>query len=62
MEEMQVVLDAYLNGYYQRRLHQGRGMMVRTPARAFVEGLLSATEPSTPWIKGYTSPKPSLEP
>ena len=39
--EMQVVLDAYLDGYNQRRPHQGRGMAGRTPAQAFTEGLPS---------------------
>ena len=39
VEEMQAVLEAYLEGYNQRRLHQGRGMKGRTPATAFIEGL-----------------------
>jgi transposase InsO family protein len=39
VEEMQGVLDQYLEGYNQRRPHQGRGMNGRTPATAFIEGL-----------------------
>jgi transposase InsO family protein len=39
IEEMQAVLDSYMEGYNQRRPHQGRGMNGRTPAVAFVEGL-----------------------
>jgi hypothetical protein len=36
---MQAVLDTYLDGYNNRRPHQGRGTNGRTPATAFVEGL-----------------------
>ena len=36
---MQAVLDVYLEGYNQRRPHQGRGMHGRTPAHAFKDGL-----------------------
>ena len=44
VEEMQSVLDAYLETYNQRRPHQGRGMNGRTPATAFIEGLLTAPQ------------------
>jgi transposase InsO family protein len=40
IDEMQAVLDTYMEGYNRRRPHQGRGMNGRTPATAFVEGLL----------------------
>ena len=40
IEEMQAVLDSYMERYNQRRPHQGRGMNGRTPAQAFVDGLL----------------------
>lgn len=40
IEEMQQVLDAYMDTYNQRRPHQGRGMNGRTPATVFTEGLL----------------------
>jgi transposase InsO family protein/transposase-like protein len=43
IEEMQAVLDTYLDGYNQRRPHQGRGMHGRTPTQAFKDGL-----PATP--------------
>lgn len=33
------MLDRYLQGYNDKRPHQGRGMNGRTPARAFKEGL-----------------------
>lgn len=39
VEEMQTVLDVYLQGYNQRRPHQGRGMNGRTPAKAFIDGI-----------------------
>jgi transposase InsO family protein len=39
IEEMQALLDAYLEGYNHRRPHQGRRMNGRTPAQAFKEGL-----------------------
>ena len=35
IEEMQAVLDEYLEGYNTKRPHQGRGMNGRTPIRAF---------------------------
>ncbi len=44
IEEMQVVLDAYMETYNQRRPHQGRGMNGRTPATAFIEGLLTSQQ------------------
>jgi transposase InsO family protein len=43
IEEMQAVLDAYLEGYNQRRPHQGRGMNGRTPAQAFADGISKPT-------------------
>jgi hypothetical protein len=36
---MQAVLDVYMEGYNQRRTHQGRGMNGRTPTVVFVESL-----------------------
>src|SRR5262249_24439313 len=39
IEEMQAVLDTYLEGYNQRRPHHGRGMNGRTPAQAFTDGI-----------------------
>jgi hypothetical protein len=36
---MQAVLDGFLEGYNQRRPHQGRGMNGRTPAHAFTQGI-----------------------
>lgn len=39
IEEMQAVLDSYLDSYNHRRPHQGRGMKGRTPAQAFKQGL-----------------------
>jgi transposase InsO family protein len=57
VEEMQAVLDTYLDGYNQRRPHQGRGMKGRTPARAFVEGLPSKANPSTPKKKEKSKPE-----
>jgi transposase InsO family protein len=39
IDEMQAVLDGYLEGYNQRRPHQGRGMNGRTPAQAFTQGI-----------------------
>jgi hypothetical protein len=39
VEEVQVVLDAYLLAYNTKRPHQGRGMKGRTPITAFGEGL-----------------------
>ena len=43
IEEMQAVLDAYLDSYNQRRPHQGRGMNGRTPAQAFAQGFRKST-------------------
>lgn len=43
IEEMQAVLDDFLVGYNQRRPHQGRNMIGRTPAKAFVDGLPETT-------------------
>jgi transposase InsO family protein len=42
IEEMQLVLDSYLEGYNHRRPHQGRGMNGRT-AQAFVNGIQKST-------------------
>ena len=39
IEEMQAVLDDYLEAYNTKRHHQGRGMNGRTPIRAFTEGM-----------------------
>jgi transposase InsO family protein len=39
IEEMQAVLDDYLETYNTKRPHQGRGMNGRTPIRAFTEGI-----------------------
>ena len=50
VEEMQTVLDRYLEGYNHKRPHQGRGMNGRTPAKAFKDGL-----PKTPVRKEVTS-------
>jgi transposase InsO family protein len=41
LDEMQTVLDSYLDGYNQRRPHQGRCMHGRTPCQAFTDGLLN---------------------
>jgi transposase InsO family protein len=41
IDEMQVVLDTYMESYNHQRPHQGRGMNGRTPATAFTEGLLN---------------------
>jgi transposase InsO family protein len=38
-DEMQAVLDEYLETYNTKRPHQGRGMNGRTPIRAFTEGM-----------------------
>ena len=48
IEEMQVVLDAYLIVYNTKRPHQGRGMKGRTPAAVFMAGLPSAAQISEP--------------
>ncbi len=39
IDEMQVVLDDYLEAYNTKQPHQGRGMNGRTPIRAFTEGM-----------------------
>jgi hypothetical protein len=39
IEEMQAVLDDYLEGYNTKRPHQGRSINERTPTRAFTEGM-----------------------
>jgi transposase InsO family protein len=39
IDEMQVVLDGYLQTYNTKRPHQGRGMHGRTPSKAFTDGL-----------------------
>jgi transposase InsO family protein/transposase-like protein len=41
LDEMQTVLDSYLDRYNQRRPHQGRCMHGRTPCQAFTDGLLN---------------------
>lgn len=48
VEEMQTALDAYLDGYNQRRPHQGRGMKGRTPVAAFSDGLPSPSSQQAP--------------
>ena len=45
IEAMQKGLDAYLVGYINERLHQGRGMKGRTPVYVFVRCL---PKPKTP--------------
>jgi transposase InsO family protein len=47
VEEMQAVLDDYIDGYNQRRPHQGRGMNGRPPAQAFRDGLPSSAPSAT---------------
>jgi transposase InsO family protein len=44
IDEMQVVLDAYLATYNTKRPRQGRGMNGRTPERAFRDGIPKATK------------------
>lgn len=66
VEEMQTVLDAYLESYNQRRPHQGRGMKGRTPATAFVEGLpgrqmLALPPPQKPVSRPKRKEKPPVE-
>ncbi len=51
---MQAVLDTYLEGYNQRRPHQGRGMNGRTPVQAFADGIRK----STPAKEENTTRKP----
>lgn len=53
IEEMQVVLDAWLVTYNTARPHQGRGMNGRTPIQAFTEGL------PRPETKGEPQTKPA---
>jgi hypothetical protein len=48
IEEMQVVLDAYLIDYNAKRPHQGRGMNGRTPLKAFVAGIQKPTPKEVP--------------
>ena len=36
---MQAALDTYFVHYNEQRPHQGRGMMGRTPLKAFKEGI-----------------------
>lgn len=45
IDEMQVVLDAYLVEYNTKRPHQGRGMSGRTPYKAFVDGIRKEDNP-----------------
>jgi transposase InsO family protein len=47
IEELQIVLDAYLVEYNTKRPHQGRGMNGRTPIVAFIDGIRkeNASEP-----------------
>ena len=52
IDEMQTVLDEYMQAYNQTRPHQGRGMKGRTPMQAFVDGL-----PRTPTAEENTVPK-----
>ena len=64
VEEMQDVLDTYLDGYNQRRPHQGRGMNGRTPAVAFIEGLpgRSSADGAQVQDKSPSRPKRSTPP
>lgn len=50
IEEMQVVLDAYLVGYNTKRPYHGRGMAGRTPSKAYIQGIRkpSRKEPVQP--------------
>jgi transposase InsO family protein len=57
IEEMQAVLDTYLDGYNQRRPHQGRGMNGRTPAKAFVDGIPKSPSAKEEKIAKKTQPK-----
>ena len=54
VEEMQAVLDRYLEGYNHKRPHQGRGMQGRTPAKSFKDGL-----PKNPHSNEVTAADPS---
>lgn len=48
VDDMQAVLDQYLEGYNWRRPHQGRGMKGRTPTTAFIEDLSGRTTLALP--------------
>jgi transposase InsO family protein len=65
VDEMQAVLDQYLEGYNQRRPHQGRGMKGRTPATAFIEGMPGhatlALPPPNPTSRAKRKDKPPVE-
>jgi len=41
LQEMQTDLDSYLHIYNYERAHQGRNMNGRTPAQAFLEGMIN---------------------
>jgi hypothetical protein len=43
IDEIQAVLDDYLEGYNTKRPHQGRGMNGCSPIRAFTEGMPKAS-------------------
>lgn len=66
VEEMQDVLDQYLEGYNQRRPHQGRGMKGRTPVTAFIEGMpgratLALPPPESPKLRSKRKDKQPVE-
>ena len=56
IDEMQAVLDDYMQAYNHARPHQGRGMNGRTPQQAFVDGL-----PRTPIAEENTAPKARMK-
>ena len=56
IDEMQAVLDDYMQAYNRSRPHQGRGMNGRTPQQAFVDRL-----PPTPTAEENTAPKTRLK-
>lgn len=55
IDEMHAVLDLYLVSYNTKRPHQGRNMIGRTPAQAFVDGL-SKPQPKQSGQKGKNTP------
>jgi transposase InsO family protein len=51
LDEMQVVLDSYLDGYNQRRPHQGRGMLQPRPSGKACPAQAKADVAQTPTPK-----------